>query len=96
MTSAPVCDIDLYADEVQGNLYPYVAQMRQEAPIWWLSKYGVYYATTYSGQTMPKLPDVLSSVGGIGLIDNRTTGGLSADRCWSDQIRRIIRNTARC
>jgi len=73
---APVCDIDLYADEVQGNLYPYVARMRQEAPISWLSKYGVYYATSYSAvkQCLGSW-EALSSAGGIGLIDNRATAG---------------------
>jgi hypothetical protein len=29
--AAPVCDIDLYADEVQGNLYPYVAHLQLSA-----------------------------------------------------------------
>ena len=74
--AAPVCDIDLYADEVQGNLYPYVARMRQEAPISWLSKYGVYYATSYSAvkQCLGSW-EALSSAGGIGLIDNRATAG---------------------
>jgi cytochrome P450 len=76
MVTAPVCDIDLYADEVQGNLYPYVARMREAAPISWLSKYGVYYATTYNAvkQCLSSW-EALSSAGGIGLLDNRTTVG---------------------
>jgi len=73
---APVCDIDLYADEVQGNLYPHVARMRQEGPISWLSNYGVYYATTYNAvKQCLSAWEALSSAGGIGLLDNRTTGG---------------------
>jgi cytochrome P450 len=69
---APVVDIDLYTDEVQGDLYSYTARMREMSPVVWMSKYDVYYVTSYSGvkQGVSSVPE-FSSLGGIGLLDNR-------------------------
>jgi len=73
--AAPICDIDLYSDEVMGDLYPYVKSMRDLAPVVWLSKYHVYYATSYEAVLRGlSAPRGLSSVGGIGLRDMSLSG----------------------
>jgi 4-methoxybenzoate monooxygenase (O-demethylating) len=70
--SAPEVDIDLYSDEVQGNLYPYARKMRELSPVVWIPKYQIYYVTTHRG-VKQGISDVesFSSLGGIGLLDNR-------------------------
>ena len=71
--SAPVVDDDLYDPFVQGNLAAYAAKWRALAPVVWMSRYNVYYVTGFSlvRQAFNTWQD-FNSVGGIGLLDNRT------------------------
>ncbi|MCB2078156.1 MAG: cytochrome P450 [Novosphingobium sp.] len=72
----PVYDVDLYADDVQGNLYPHLAAMRSFAPIVYIPRYDVYYAVAYEAvkAALTNWRD-FGSEGGIGLIDSRTVPG---------------------
>jgi hypothetical protein len=50
--------------------------MREASPVAWLSKYDVYYVTTYNGvRRCLNSWEEFSSPGGIGLLDNRKTAG---------------------
>ncbi|MBK9252755.1 MAG: cytochrome P450 [Proteobacteria bacterium] len=71
--AAPVVDDDLYDPAVQGNLHAYAAKWRALAPVVWMSRYNVYYVTGFDlvRQAFNNWQD-FNSVGGIGLIDNRT------------------------
>lgn len=69
----PVSDLDLYADEVQGNIFPYLEEIRRLAPVVYLSKYEVYYSATHEiVRAGLNNAGAFSSATGIGLIDFNT------------------------
>ena len=71
--AAPVVDDDLYDPAVQSNLHAHAARWRALAPVVRMPRYNIYYVTGFDQvrQAFNNWQD-FNSVGGIGLIDNRT------------------------